>query len=248
VGSLDDDRVARLLAAVPGRTVGFTLGEPAPGQLGLVDGVLTDHAFADRPVGLAEAELVRPPGGPNHANALAAAALARAYGVPPGAVRDGLTGYQPQPHRHSRVADVAGVTYVDDSKATNPHAAVHSLTTYPRVVWIAGGQLKGVAVSDLVAAVAARLVGVVLLGVDRGELARALARHAPGVPVVEVSSTDDGAMREVVAAATRLAAPGDTVLLAPAAASRDMFISYAHRGEAFAAAVAGLAAGSRRVG
>jgi UDP-N-acetylmuramoylalanine--D-glutamate ligase len=91
-----------------------------------------------------------------------------------------------------------------------------------------------------VASVADRLAGAVLLGIDRAEIVAALARHAPDVPVVEVASTDDGAMGEVVRAAAALARAGDTVLLAPAAASKDMFDSYAHRGEAFAAAVAGL--------
>jgi UDP-N-acetylmuramoylalanine--D-glutamate ligase len=102
---------------------------------------------------------------------------------------------------------------------------------------VAGGQLKGVDVTDLVQSVAGRLTGAVLLGVDRAQVAQALARHAPGVPVVEVDSTHDGAMAEVVRAAARLARPGDTVLLAPAAASKDMFESYAKRGTAFAAAV-----------
>jgi UDP-N-acetylmuramoylalanine--D-glutamate ligase len=125
---------------------------------------------------------------------------------------------------------------VDDSKATNPHAALASLTAYPRVVWIAGGQLKGVDVSELVGAVAGRLSGAVLLGEDRAAVAAALARHAPDVPVINVDSTDDGAMTEVVRAAAGLARPGDTVLLAPAAASYDMFSGYAARGDAFAAA------------
>ena len=140
------------------------------------------------------------------------------------------------------MATVKGVAYVDDSKATNPHAAYASLTAYPRIVWVAGGQLKGVDVSDLVAGVADRLTGAVLLGIDRAQIAAALARHAPSVPVVEVSSTDDGAMGQVVTAAAGLARPGDTVLLAPAAASKDMFVSYAHRGAAFAAAVRELPA------
>jgi UDP-N-acetylmuramoylalanine--D-glutamate ligase len=77
----------------------------------------------------------------------------------------------------------------------------------------------------------------VLLGVDRAEVAAALARHAPDIPVVDVARTDDGAMVEVVRAAAALARPGDTVLLAPAAASKDMFVSYGHRGDAFAKAV-----------
>jgi UDP-N-acetylmuramoylalanine--D-glutamate ligase len=114
------------------------------------------------------------------------------------------------------------------------------------VVWVAGGQLKGVDVDDLVAAVADRLAGAVLLGVDRAALATALARHAPGLPVIDVASTHDGAMREAVRYAAQLAAPGDTVLLAPAAASLDMFASYARRGEAFAAAVHALAGGAAR--
>ena len=166
--------------------------------------------------------------------------MARAYGVPVAAIRAGLDGYVPEPHRNAAVATVAGVTYVDDSKATNPHAAHASLTAYPRIVWVAGGQLKGVDVDGLVASVAGRLVGAVLLGVDRAEIAEALRRHAPHVPVVDVARTDDGAMAEVVAAAASLGRAGDTVLLAPAAASKDMFTSYAHRGDAFAAAVAAL--------
>jgi UDP-N-acetylmuramoylalanine--D-glutamate ligase len=243
VGNADDPRVAADLAAAPGRRVSFTLGEPAAGQLGVVGDVLVDRAFGDA-VELAPAAGIRPPGAHNVANALAAAALARGYGVPAAAVRDGLSGYAPEPHRNAHVATVAGVSYVDDSKATNPHAALASLTAYPRVVWVAGGQLKGVDVGPLVAAVADRLAGAVLLGVDRARVAAALARHAPHLPVVEVASTDDGAMREVVRAAARLAAPGDTVLLAPAAASRDMYADYARRGEAFADAVRSLVNGS----
>jgi UDP-N-acetylmuramoylalanine--D-glutamate ligase len=108
---------------------------------------------------------------------------------------------------------------------------------------VVGGQLKGVDIGDLVAAVRDRLVGAVLLGVDRDQVAAALARHAPDVPAVTVTRTDDGAMAEVVRAAAALARPGDTVLLAPAAASKDMFTRYAHRGDAFAAAVQGRPAG-----
>jgi UDP-N-acetylmuramoylalanine--D-glutamate ligase len=235
LGNLDDPRVAAALDRVEGRRAGCTVGTPEPGQLGVADGWLVDRAFgAGR---LIEADRIRPPGVHNVSNALAAAGLALAYGVGPDAVHRGLAGYQPEPHRNALVSVVNDVTYVDDSKATNPHAAYASLTAYPRIVWVAGGQLKGVDIDDLVAGVADRLVGAVLLGIDRAEIAAALARHAPRVPVVEVSTTDDGAMGEVVAAAAGLASPGDTVLLAPAAASKDMFASYAHRGAAFAAAV-----------
>jgi UDP-N-acetylmuramoylalanine--D-glutamate ligase len=181
-------------------------------------------------------------------NALAAAALARAIGIPAEAVGRGLAGFRGGAHRNVLVATVGGVDYVDDSKATNPHAAGASLAAYPRVVWIAGGLLKGADVDPLVAAVAPRLAGVVLLGRDRALIAASLARHAPMVPVVTVASGDDdrvetsaeATMTQVVAAAAGLARPGDTVLLAPAAASMDVFRDYAHRGQAFADAARAL--------
>jgi len=234
VGNLDDARVAALL---PAAAVGFTLGTPAPGQLGVVDGELVSRAFGDDGQALVPAADVHPAGAHNVANALAAAALARAYGVPAGAIADGVRGFVPDPHRNQLVRTRDGVTWVDDSKATNPHAGLASLTAYPRVVWIAGGQLKGVEVDGLVAQVAGRLAAAVLLGADRAAIAAALARHAPQVPVIVVDSTDDGAMTEVVHAAARLARRGDTVLLAPVAASYDMFSGYAARGDAFATAV-----------
>ncbi|SHM35722.1 UDP-N-acetylmuramoyl-L-alanine--D-glutamate ligase [Cryptosporangium aurantiacum] len=248
IGNVSDSRVAELLAAAPGRRVGFSLHTPAPGQFGVVEDLLVDRAFTDDPAqatAVGTLGEVRPPGPHNVANALAAAALARSHGVEPDAVAAGLAAYEPEPHRNALVRVTrGGVTWVDDSKATNPHAAEASLRAYPRVVWVAGGELKGVDIGPLVASVADRLVGAVLLGVDRAEVAEALRRHAPHVPVREVSRADDGAMTEVVAAAAELAHPGDTILLAPAAASRDMFPSYAARGHAFADAVEKLAAAS----
>ena len=239
VGNADDAEVASRLAAAPGRQVSFTLAEPGPDQLGVVAGRLVDRAFGGGE--LAAAAEVRPAGPHNVANALAAAALARAHGVDPAAVARGLREFVPDPHRNEPVADVAGVRYVDDSKATNPHAALASLASYDRVVWIAGGLLKGAPVDELVAQVAGRLAGAVLVGADRAALATAIARHAPSLPVVTVSRTDDGAMSEVVEVAAALAGPGDTVLLAPAAASMDMFRDYKARGDAFVAAVRALA-------
>ncbi|HVU92187.1 MAG TPA: UDP-N-acetylmuramoyl-L-alanine--D-glutamate ligase [Jatrophihabitans sp.] len=233
IGNADDPAVAELL---PAGAVSFTLGEPAPGQLGVRDGRLVSQAFGDDGLELAAAAEVRPAGAHNVANALAAAALARAHGVPAPAVAEGLRRFVPDPHRNQVVHQSGGVTWVDDSKATNPHAARASLLAYPRIVWVAGGQLKGVDVGDLVAEVAGRLVAAVLLGEDRQAVATSLARHAPDVPVIVVNSTDDGAMTEVVRAAAGFARAGDTVLLAPAAASYDMFSGYAARGDAFAAA------------
>ncbi|MDT4938899.1 MAG: UDP-N-acetylmuramoylalanine--D-glutamate ligase [Pseudonocardiales bacterium] len=241
IGNLDDARVAALLEALPtaDARIGFTLGPPSPGSLGVRGGVLVDDAFGTDLALLPETE-VRPSGRHNVANALAAAALARAHGVTPEAVAAGLRAFVPDPHRNQLVRTGDGVMWVDDSKATNPHAALASLLSYPRVVWIAGGQLKDAPVDELVAAVAGRLSGVVLLGVDRREIADALRRHAPDVPVIDVPSTDDGAMTEAVRAAAGFARPGDTVLLAPAAASYDMFSGYGARGDAFAAAVRAL--------
>jgi UDP-N-acetylmuramoylalanine--D-glutamate ligase len=182
-------------------------------------------------------------------NALAAAALARAHGVDQSAVRDGLRGFRPDGHRIALVAEHDGVAWVDDSKATNPHAALASLLAYDPVVWVAGGLAKGASFDDLVRQVADRLRGVVLLGRDRDVIAGALARHAPDVPVIAVetretavtegdhASVEAEPMRRVVAAAAGLARPGDTVLLAPGCASQDLFTDYAARGDAFAAAV-----------
>ncbi|MFI6478054.1 UDP-N-acetylmuramoyl-L-alanine--D-glutamate ligase [Nonomuraea sp. NPDC050663] len=242
----DDPRVAALAEPYP-RRVGFTLEVPRPGEVGLVEELLVDRAFVDDPreaVELATLADVRPFAPHNVANALAAAALARSLGVPAEAVRQGLLDFRPDPHRLAHVERVGEVDYVDDSKATNPHAAAAALSAYRSIVWVAGGQLKGADVDELVRQAAPRLRGVVLIGVDRGRIAEALARHAPNVPVVDIAERDTGVMDRVVAEAARLASPGDTVLLAPAGASLDMFANYPARGEAFARAVRALKAGA----
>ncbi|MFI9272442.1 UDP-N-acetylmuramoyl-L-alanine--D-glutamate ligase [Kitasatospora sp. NPDC052896] len=225
------------------RAIGFGLDAPGPSQFGVVDGLLVDRAFVpDRQKNAAEIGAVsdvNPPAPHNIANALAAAALARAYGVDTKAVRDGLRAFAPDAHRIARVAEVAGVTWIDDSKATNTHAAAASLAAYQPIVWIAGGLAKGADFDDLVRGAAGRLRGAVLIGADRALIREALARHAPDVPVIEPAEGETGAvaMAETVRAAASLARPGDTVLLAPACASMDMFTNYGERGDLFAAAV-----------
>ncbi|WP_326765090.1 UDP-N-acetylmuramoyl-L-alanine--D-glutamate ligase [Streptomyces sp. NBC_01591] len=230
------------------RAIGFTLNTPGPSQLGVVDGILVDRAFVanrqKQAQELAEVKDIDPPAPHNIANALAAAALARAFGVEPAAVRDGLRAFRPDPHRIEHVADIDRVAYVDDSKATNTHAAEASLAAYDPIVWIAGGLAKGATFDELVTGAAGRLRGVVLIGRDRELIREALTRHAPEVPVVDLDRTDTGAMSEAVREAARLARPGDTVLMAPACASMDMFVNYNKRGEAFADAVRALAAES----
>jgi UDP-N-acetylmuramoylalanine--D-glutamate ligase len=213
-------------------------------MVGLVDELLVDRAFVEQRASsaleLATLDDITPAAPHNVANALAAAALARAYGVPAMAVRDGLRRFRPDAHRIAHVAEVAGVNYVDDSKATNPHAAQASLLAYEHVVWIAGGQAKGARFDDLVIAAAPRLRGVVLLGQDKLLIAEALARHAPDVPTITVETADTGPvtnMETVVGEAAKLAQVGDTVLLAPGCASWDMFANYGARGDAFAEAV-----------
>lgn len=239
------EQMVRDAEVEPGcRAIGVTLGIPAPSQLGVVDDLLVDRAFvAERATSAQELASLSDvvPSAPHQVqNALAAAALVRAFGVPAGAVRRGLQTFVPALHRIAEVATVEGVRYVDDSKATNWHAALTSLRAFDSVVWIAGGQAKGQDFDELVQATGSRMRAVVLLGLDREVIRESLARHAPDVPVVEVTTTDTGAMTAVVRAAAELAQPGDTVLLAPGCASRDMYVDYAERGDAFAAAVRAL--------
>ncbi|MEP9380920.1 UDP-N-acetylmuramoyl-L-alanine--D-glutamate ligase [Nocardioides sp. KR10-350] len=225
------------------RAIGFTLGMPGVGMLGLVEEILVDRAFIEeRQTSAAELCTVRDlaSDAPHYVqNALAAAALARAHGVSQAACRDGLRAFRPDGHRIEVVATRGGVTWVDDSKATNPHAARSSLQAYDPVVWVAGGLAKGAHFDDLVETVRDRLRAVVLLGRDRSVIADALARHAPDVPVIEVPDGETGAavMEQAVEAAAGLAQDGDTVLLAPGCASQDQFRDYKARGDAFAAAV-----------
>jgi UDP-N-acetylmuramoylalanine--D-glutamate ligase len=264
VAGLDDPRAAALLSAATAPIrVGFRLGEPAAGELGVRDGMLVDRAFADD-LALAAVSSIPVPGPVGVLDALAAAALARSIGVPAGAIAEALASFRVGRHRAEVVAVVDQISYVDDSKATNPHAAEASVLAYPRVVWIAGGLLKGASVHETVSRIASRLVGAVLIGRDRAMVAEALSRHAPDVPVVQVVTGEDidmhataespvtyvakvipssdetvgiRVMNAAVAAARDLARPGDTVLLAPAGASFDQFTGYADRGDAFAAAV-----------
>ena len=245
VAGADDPAAAALLAASPAlRRVGVTLGEPGPDQLGVVEDVLVDRAFGGGE--LVAASAVHPGGAPGVTDALAAAALARAAGVGPDAVRAGLEDFRPGPHRGADIATIAGVRFVDDSKATNPHAAAASLTAQApaQVVWIVGGLLKGARVDDLVARHAGRLRAAVVIGTDRAEILAALARHAPDVPVAEVTAGNDGPMMTAVRRGAALARQGDVVLLAPAAASMDQFVDYAGRGRAFTDAVLALPQGS----
>jgi UDP-N-acetylmuramoylalanine--D-glutamate ligase len=244
VAGVDDPMVAEALAgARAALRIGVTLSAPARGELGVLDQVLVDNAFSpEGPVPLLGVDEVVPDGPSGRLDALAAAALGRAAEVTPEQVGAGLRGFQLGPHRGGLVGEVGGVRYLDDSKATNPHAAEAALSGHLRVVWIAGGQLKGASVTEMILHHANRLVGVVLLGTDRAMFRDALLQHAPNVPVVEVPPGEHDPMTDAVNRAAAMAAPGDVVLLAPAAASLDQFPGWVARGQAFVAAVEALSA------
>ncbi len=227
------------------RAIGFDLGVPGPSDLGVVDGILADRAFLDdrrnsalelttiadlERTGLSAPHIVQ--------NILAASALARALGTQPEAIRRALEGFHLDEHRIQVIARHAGITWVDDSKATNPHAAASSLRAYPGALWVVGGDLKGVDLTELIADARRTAGAALVIGVRRDEIVAAFARHAPDVPVHEVvtGETED-VMTRVVELAAGIATDGSTVLLAPAAASFDQFTSYADRGRRFAEAV-----------
>ncbi|MEY2848844.1 MAG: UDP-N-acetylmuramoyl-L-alanine--D-glutamate ligase [Actinomycetota bacterium] len=227
------------------RAVGFGLGVPGPSDLGLVDELLCDRAFLDARfttalelatrddlsrAGLATPHLV--------ANVLAAAGLARSIGVQPADIRAAVRAFRTDPHRTETVATADGVSWVDDSKATNPHAAAASLGAFERVVWIVGGLLKGVELDGIIVGHLPALRAAVVIGVDRVDVLAAFERHAPGLPVLEVDTLDtENVMPTAVRLSATVAQTGDVVLLAPAAASMDQFLDYADRGRRFSEAV-----------
>ncbi|MFT8396269.1 UDP-N-acetylmuramoyl-L-alanine--D-glutamate ligase [Propionibacterium sp.] len=226
------------------RAIGFTSGIPQVAELGVVDELIVDRAFVQQrqtsALPLASIHDVHPFAPHNVENALAAAALVRSFGVQATAVKQGLLNLRLGGHRIETIAEDEGVRWVDDSKATNPHAANSSMRAFENIVWIAGGQAKGTSFDELVTRHHDRLRAAILLGVDREVIAEALHRHAPEVPIVMLDGTSTGAhgvMAEAVSEAARLARAGDTVLMAPGCASKDIWPGYAARGDDFAAAV-----------
>ena len=191
--------------------------------------------LAGQDVVLASAEGISPPGPAGLADAAAAAAMARSVGVKPESIASALENFRVQAHRGQVVANTGGAQWIDNSKATNPHAAAAALKGQSNVVWIAGGQLKGAAIEPLIQEVAEALKAVVVLGADRAIIAEAMEKLAPHVPVDVVEETDpEAAMRAVVARAKERLSPGDSVILAPAAASLDMYTGMSQRGDLFA--------------
>lgn len=227
------------------RGIAFSLFSPQRSAVGYVEDVLVDRAFlenrAEEALELATIEDIAQIADPSPhlmANVAASAALARAADISPAAIKKALNTFRLSPHRNQLVAEIAGVRFVNDSKATNPHAAGSSLRNYESVVWIVGGLLKGTSPRDVIVEHAGRLQGAVLLGTDSSELQRLFSELLPELPVRVVSG--ESVMEKAVEQAVSLASPGDVVLLAPAAASMDQFKDYADRGNQFISAVGGL--------
>jgi len=243
-----DGEVLTRAARWQGRKVFFSLDTPGPGEMGIVEELLVDRAFVVDPqeaVMLAELSDVVPTVPHSVSNALAAAGLARAVGVDHESIRRAIQNFKPGRHRIETVLVKDGITWIDDSKATNPHAAAASLLATLSAVWIAGGLAKGAQMQELIERCKSRIKAAVLIGSDRELIAEQLRNQAPNIEIIyiepdssyEKGGTDNSFMESVVAAAKSRASAGDTVLLAPACASMDQFISYGDRGDRFAAAV-----------
>ena len=225
-----------------GSVIWFSLDTPQPGELGVVENLLIDRAFSPSPSEANEiSELVdiTPTVPHNIMNALAASALALSLGVKYQAIKDGLKNFSTDHHRMELVLNKDEINWVDDSKATNPHAAIASLLSYFNVIWIAGGLAKGASMDELAKRAGSRIKSIILIGQDREIIAQAFALHSPTTQLVRVDQSGDAKqlMKDVVAQAKKTAKSGDTVLLAPACASMDQFDSYVERGQLFVQAI-----------
>lgn len=244
----DDGEVVGRTSHWLGRKIFYSLDTPAPGELGIVEELLVDRAFVPDPqeAGLF-AELTEiVPTVPHHvSNSLAAAGLASTVGISREAIREALKSFKTGRHRIEEVADINGIKWIDDSKATNPHAAAASIMSNFSVVWIAGGLAKGAAMEPLIERTWSRLKSAILIGEDRELIREALLKFAPELPIFLIDppvhyqrgGTDNSFMNLIVTKAAEIAETGDVVLLAPACASMDQFISYGDRGDRFAQSV-----------
>ena len=246
--SANDPEVLTRAAHWQGRKVFFSLDTPGPGEMGVVEELLVDRAFVANPqeaAMIAEVIEVVPTVPHSVSNALAAAGLARTVGVDHESIRRAIKNFKPGRHRIETILEKDGITWINDSKATNPHAAAASLLGTLSAIWIAGGLAKGAQMDQLIERCKSRIKAAILIGTDRELIATELRRQVPEVEIVYIE-TDSGyvkggasnsLMEAVVSAAKSRATAGDTVLLAPACASMDQFISYADRGDRFASAV-----------
>lgn len=243
----DDSKTLEAVEEWRGRKVYFSLNSPKPGELGMVEDLLVDRSFVSDPNEaelIAQLDEVHPRAPHSISNTLAAAGLARSVGVSHQMIRQAVRNFLPGRHRIETVMESDGITWVNDSKATNPHAATASLAAYSSIVWIAGGLAKGASMTDLVRQSKGHIKAAILIGQDRELIAQALSETTPEILCVRVDpdpKSGETLMERVVREAHKIAQAGDVVLLAPACASMDQFISYADRGDQFAAAVKNLA-------
>ena len=244
----DDGEVVTRSAHWRGRKVFYSLDTPAPGEMGVVEELLIDRAFVSDPQEasmVAELKDVQPSVPHNISNALAASALALSIGGKHEKIQEAMREFKLGQHRIQTLLVKDGITWIDDSKATNPHAASASVMSALSVIWIAGGLAKGADFEQLISRAKSRIKVAILIGEDANLIKRELEKQAPHIEVVEIAQPDDyliagesnSLMESIVAAAAKRAVSGDTVLLAPACASMDQFISYADRGNRFADAV-----------
>lgn len=239
----DDAHVVESTSLWQGRKVFYSLNSPRPGELGVVEDLLVDRAFVsdtDEAEVIAEWTDVVPSSPHNVSNTLAAAGLARSVGIAHAAIREAIQTFRPGRHRIELLGEKNGIRWINDSKATNPHAAAASLSSSASIIWIAGGLAKGASMHELVSQTAGRVKAAILIGRDRELIAQELMEHAGHVEIIRVDQTGDedtSLMEKVVMEAAKLAQVGDTVLMAPACASMDQFVSYADRGDQFCEAV-----------
>jgi UDP-N-acetylmuramoylalanine--D-glutamate ligase len=247
----EDDAILQGVNAWDGRKIFFSLNTPGPGELGIVENLLIDRAFVSDPQEasmIAEITDIQPTLPHSVSNALAAAGLARSVGVSYTDIQNALIDFHPGRHRIELIHSDGGISWINDSKATNPHAAQASILSHLSVIWIAGGLAKGADMNALVERTKDRIKAVILIGEDRDLIEAAFKRFAPRTPLIKIDTksakgeVSNELMEKVVVAAQELAASGDTVLMAPACASMDQFISYADRGDRFTAAVRNLVA------
>ncbi len=244
----DDGEVVGRTSHWLGRKIFFSLDTPAPGELGVVEELLIDRAFVADPqeaAMIAELTEITPTVPHQVSNALAAAGLSATAGIAHEKIREGLATFTPGRHRIEEVLSHKGIRWVDDSKATNPHAATASILSHFSVIWVAGGLAKGADMEPFVDRIWSRLKAAILIGEDRELIAHQLHLKAPELPIFRIDapagyqkgSQSNELMEEVVRKAQQLATEGDVVLLAPACASMDQFISYVDRGDRFAEAI-----------
>jgi UDP-N-acetylmuramoylalanine--D-glutamate ligase len=244
----DDGEIVTRTTHWQGRKVFFSLDTPAPGEIGVVEELLVDRAFVADPqeaAMISELIEVTPTVPHNVSNALAAAGLARTAGISHEAIRAAIVSFTPGRHRIEKVLELNGITWINDSKATNPHAASASIMSALSVIWIAGGLAKGATMHELINRVKSRVRVAILIGEDRELIATALSESAPHIEIIRVDAPaeynkggqSNALMETVIRRAKERAVSGDTVLLAPACASMDQFISYGDRGDRFRAAV-----------